>query len=103
MPITYRVGPGPATVQLAVSFDWRTATAMNVVARLEGARWSDQWVLRGNHHDAWNHGARDPIAGLVTVLAEAKAIALLPAPPGRTLMFAAWVLRSRADGFYRVG
>ena len=90
-------------MQLAVSFDWRTATAMNVVARLEGARWSDQWVLRGNHHDAWNHGARDPIAGLVTVLAEAKAIALLPAPPGRTLMFAAWVLRSRADGFYRVG
>ena len=90
LPITYRIGPGPATVRLTVKFDWRTATAMNVIARLEGARWPDQWVLRGNHHDAWNHGARDPISGLVTVLAEARAIAQLPERPGRTLVFAAW-------------
>ena len=90
LPITYRIGPGPATVRLIVKFDWRMVAAMNVVARLEGARWPDQWVLRGNHHDAWNHGARDPIAGLVTVLAEAKAIAQLPERPGRTLVFAAW-------------
>ncbi|MCY3811784.1 MAG: M28 family peptidase [Gammaproteobacteria bacterium] len=90
LPITYRIGPGPATVRLTVKFDWRMVTAMNVVARLKGARWPDQWVLRGNHHDAWNHGARDPIAGLVTVLAEAKAIAQLPERPGRTVLFAAW-------------
>ena len=90
LPITYRIGPGPATVRLTVKFDWRMVTAMNVVARLEGATWPDQWVLRGNHHDAWNHGARDPIAGLVTVLAEAKAIAQLPERPGRTLVFGAW-------------
>ena len=90
LPFTYRIGPGPATVQLTVKFDWRTVTAMNVVARLEGARWPDQWVLRGNHHDAWNHGARDPISGLVATLAEAKAIAQLPEPPGRTVVFAAW-------------
>ena len=90
LPITYRIGPGPATVRLAVKFDWRTVTAMNVVARLDGVRWPDQWVLRGNHHDAWNHGARDPISGLVAMLAEAKAIAQLPRPPGRTLVFAAW-------------
>ena len=90
LPITYRIGPGPATVRLRVEFDWRTVTARNVVARLEGARWPDQWVLRGNHRDAWGHGARDPISGLVTMLAEAKAIAQLPEPPGRTLVFAAW-------------
>ncbi len=90
LPITYRIGPGPATVRLTVKFHWRMVTAMNVVARLEGARWPDQWVLRGNHHDAWNHGARDPISGLVATLAEAKAIAQLPEPPGRTVVFAAW-------------
>ena len=90
LPITYRIGPGPATVRLTVAFDWRTVTARNVVARLEGARWPDQWVLRGNHHDAWNHGARDPVSGLVAMLAEAKAIAELPEPPLRTVVFAAW-------------
>ena len=90
LPITYRIGAGPATVRINVKFDWRTVTAKNVIARREGARWPNQWVLRGNHHDAWNHGARDPISGLITVLAEAKAIAQLPEPPGRTLVFAAW-------------
>ncbi len=90
LPITYRMGPGPANVRLAVEFDWRTATASNVIARMEGAVWPDQWVLRGNHHDAWNHGARDPISGLVALLAEAKAIARLPEPPARTVVFAAW-------------
>lgn len=89
LPITYRLGAGPATVHLAVKFDWRMATAKNVVARKEGAVWPDQWVLRGNHHDAWNHGARDPISGLVALLAEAKAIARLQTPR-RTVVFAAW-------------
>ena len=90
LPITYRIGPGPATVRLTLKFDWQTVTAKNVIARRQGSVWPDQWVLRGNHHDAWNHGARDPISGLVTVLAEAKAISKLAEPPARTLVFAAW-------------
>ena len=90
LPITYRIGPGPATVRLTLKFDWQTVTAKNVIARRQGSVWPDQWVLRGNHHDAWNHGARDPISGLITVLAEAKAISKLAEPPARTLVFAAW-------------
>ena len=90
LPITYRLGPGSAKVRLGVAFDWRTVAVKNVVAHLEGARWPDQWVLRGNHHDAWNHGARDPVSGLIAMLAEARAIARLPERPARTVVFAAW-------------
>ena len=90
LPITYRIGPGPATVRLQLEFDWNTVTAQNVIATREGAVWPDQWVIRGNHHDAWNHGARDPVSGLVSMLAEAKAISMLPEAPARTIVFAAW-------------
>ena len=90
LPITYRIGPGPATVRLQLKFDWNTVTAQNVIATRQGAVWPDQWVIRGNHHDAWNHGARDPVSGLVSMLAEAKAISELPEAPARTIVFAAW-------------
>ena len=93
LPITYHIGPGPAKVRLTLKFDWRTVPAYNVIARMKGSQYPDEWILRGNHHDAWNHGARDPISGLITVLAEAKAIGQLAKQghrPGRTLVFAAW-------------
>lgn len=93
LPITYHIGPGPAKVHLLVSFDWQRITIENVIAKWPGAVYPDEWIIRGNHHDAWNHGAQDPISGLVTVLAEAKAIAALAKeghPPKRTLVYAAW-------------
>ena len=90
LPITYRIGPGPATVRLQLSFDWNTVTAQNVIATRRGAVWPDQWVIRGNHHDGWSHGARDPVSGLISMLAEAKAISMLPRAPARTIVFAAW-------------
>ena len=90
LPITYRIGPGPATVRLQLAFDWNTVTAKNVVATRRGWIWPNQWVIRGNHHDAWNHGARDPVSGLISMLAEAKAISKLPQAPARTIVFAAW-------------
>ncbi|MCY3819917.1 MAG: M28 family peptidase [Gammaproteobacteria bacterium] len=90
LPITYRIGPGPATVRLQLAFDWNTVTAQNVIATRQGAVWPDQWVIRGNHHDAWSHGARDPVSGLISMLAEAKAISMLKRAPARTIVFAAW-------------
>jgi N-acetylated-alpha-linked acidic dipeptidase len=93
LPITYHAGPGPARVRLKVAFDWRMVEAHNVIATLEGDRFPDEWVMRGNHHDAWNHGAADPISGLVALMAEAKAIGELAADgrrPARTLVYAAW-------------
>jgi len=93
LPITYHIGPGPARVRMKLEFDWRRVTAYNVIARLEGSEFPDQWVLRGNHHDGWNHGAADPISGLVALLAEAKSVAALAEAgerPKRTIVYAAW-------------
>ena len=65
LPITYHVGPGPAKVHLKLVFDWKLVPARDVVAKIEGSVWPDEWVIRGNHHDAWVNGAEDPISGLV--------------------------------------
>jgi len=93
LPITYHFGPGPARVRMKAEFNWNMVTAYNVIARLEGSEYPDEWVIRGNHHDGWNHGAEDPISGLITLLAEAKAVAAL-ARAGeqakRTVIYAAW-------------
>jgi N-acetylated-alpha-linked acidic dipeptidase len=93
LPITYHFGPGPARVRMKLEFDWREVTAYNVIARLEGSDKPYEWVIRGNHHDGWNHGAADPSSGMVAMLAEAKAVAELAREgerPRRTVMYAAW-------------
>ena len=64
-----------------------------MIATLAGSERPDQLVIRGNHHDAWVNGARDPISGLVALMAEARAIGELARSgwrPKRTLVFAAW-------------
>lgn len=93
LPITYHLGPGPARVRMKLEFDWQRVPAFNVIARLEGDEFPDEWIVRGNHHDGWNHGAADPISGLVALLDEARSVAALAAaghPPKRTIIYAAW-------------
>ena len=93
LPITYHIGPGPARVHLRLEFDWSLRPAYNVIATLRGSAFPDQWVIRGNHHDAWVFGAEDPLSGMVTLLAEAKAVGELARagrPPRRTVIYAAW-------------
>ena len=51
LPITYRIGPGPARVHMKLSFDWQTRPLYNVIVRHDGSDFPDQWVLHGNHHD----------------------------------------------------
>ena len=93
LPITYHLGPGPARVHLKLEFDWKLAPAFDVVARLRGGERPDQWVIRGNHHDAWVNGASDPISGMVALLEEARAVGELAKTgwrPKRTIIYAAW-------------
>jgi len=91
--VTYRVGPGPARVHLRVKSDWGLKTLYDVIARIPGALAPDEWVVRGNHHDAWVNGAEDPISGLVPLLEEARAYGQLLKQgwkPRRTVIYAAW-------------
>jgi N-acetylated-alpha-linked acidic dipeptidase len=93
LPITYRFGPGQAKVHLRVKFDWNMRTLHNVIAKLPGTTEADQWIVRGNHHDAWVNGAQDPISGLVAELEEARAMGALYKQgwrPKRTIIYAAW-------------
>ncbi len=93
LPITYHIGPGPAKVHLKLEFDWKLVPAHNVIATMKGTDFPDQWVMRGNHHDAWVHGANDPVSGMVALMEEARAVGELVKKgnkPKRTLVYCAW-------------
>ncbi|CAN5544964.1 transferrin receptor-like dimerization domain-containing protein [soil metagenome] len=93
LPLTYHAGPSTDMVHLKLAFNWDTKPVNNIIAKLNGTEYPEEWVLRGNHHDAWVNGASDPISGLVAELAEAKAIGELVKQgykPKRTLVFCAW-------------
>lgn len=93
LPLTYHFGPGPAKVHLKVTSNWDQATLYDVIAKLPGSDAADEWVLRGNHQDAWVNGAEDPVAGLVTLLDEARAFGELSKQgwkPKRTIIYCVW-------------
>ncbi|MDB6038018.1 MAG: folate hydrolase [Verrucomicrobiales bacterium] len=93
LPVTYHFGPGPAKVHLKVEFDWKQVPLFDVIAKLRGNERPDEWIIRGNHHDAWVNGASDPTSGMVVVMEEARAISELLKTgwkPKRTIIFAAW-------------
>jgi len=93
LPITYRLGPDPAKVHLKVYSNWDMKPLYDVIAKIPGSTHPDEWVIRGNHHDAWVNGAEDPISGMVTVLEEARSMGELLKQgwkPKRTLIYCAW-------------
>jgi N-acetylated-alpha-linked acidic dipeptidase len=93
LPIPYRIGAGPAKVHLRVMSNWDIKKVYDVIARIRGASEPDQWVIRGNHHDAWVNGAEDPVSALTSLLEEARAMSLLIKQgwkPRRTIIYCAW-------------
>jgi N-acetylated-alpha-linked acidic dipeptidase len=93
LPITYRIGPGPAQVHLKLAFNWDIKPAYDVIAKIPGAVYPDEWIVRGNHHDAWVNGAEDPVSGMAPELEEARAMGELLKQgwrPKRTIVYAAW-------------
>lgn len=94
LPITYHVGGTEnAKARLKVVSEWKLHTLYNVIGRIEGSAYPDEWVIRGNHHDAWVNGADDPVSGMATVLEEARAFGELLKQgwrPKRTIIFCAW-------------
>jgi N-acetylated-alpha-linked acidic dipeptidase len=93
LSITYHVGPGPAKVHLKMASNWDLKPVNDVIATLRGSEMPEEWVIRGNHYDAWVNGADDPISGMVTVLEEARMLGELHKQgwnPKRTLVYCAW-------------
>jgi N-acetylated-alpha-linked acidic dipeptidase len=93
LPLTYHFGPGPATAHLKLEFNWNTVPAYDVIGMVRGTLAPDQWVIRGNHHDAWVYGADDPVSGQIGMMEEAKGIGNLLKTgwkPKRTMVYCAW-------------
>ncbi len=93
LPVTYHFGGSTPTVRLKLEFNWDIKPIYNVIATMRGTERPDQWIIRGNHRDAWVNGADDPISGLVAMMEEARALSQLAKAgwkPKRTIVYAAW-------------
>ncbi len=93
LPVTYHVGPGPAKVHLKVAFDWQVRPLYDVIVRIDGTEFPDEWIIEGNHHDAWVNGASDPTSGNVALMETARSLAELLKTgwkPRRTIIIASW-------------
>jgi N-acetylated-alpha-linked acidic dipeptidase len=93
LPFAYHVGPGKTKVHLKMAFNWDIVPCYDVIAKIKGAKYPDEWVVRGNHQDAWVNGANDPISGQAAMLEEAKSISELMKngwKPDRTLVYCSW-------------
>ena len=93
LAMPYHVGPGPAKVHLKLQFNWDIKPVYDVIAKIPGSVAPDEWIIRGNHHDAWVNGAEDPVSGQAPLLEEARALGALLKDgwkPRRTIVYAAW-------------
>jgi N-acetylated-alpha-linked acidic dipeptidase len=93
LPISYHVGPGPAKAHLHLKFNWDRKPLYDVIAKIPGAKYPDEWVIRGNHHDGWVNGAGDPVSGASPEMEEARGLAELLKQgwkPDRTIIYCFW-------------
>lgn len=93
LPVTYHFGGNTPTVRIKLEFNWDIKPLYNVVATMRGSERPDQWIIRGNHRDAWVNGADDPLSGLVALMEEARGLSELAKTgwrPKRTIVYAAW-------------
>jgi N-acetylated-alpha-linked acidic dipeptidase len=92
LPIRYRLG-GNAKVHLHVDMDTRVMPYYVVEGRIRGAQFPDEWVVLGNHHDAWEYGGVDPSSGTASMMEMTRAFGELlkqGVRPSRTLVFCSW-------------
>jgi N-acetylated-alpha-linked acidic dipeptidase len=93
LPNTYHLGPSVANVHLKVEMDNGIHPLYDVIATIPGTEFPDEWILHGNHHDAWVGGASDPLSGAAPLLETARSLAELSRrgwKPRRTIMLAFW-------------
>jgi N-acetylated-alpha-linked acidic dipeptidase len=93
LPFTYHVGPGPVRVKMHLKQDYQFRTLWDVIGRARGSELPDEWVVAGNHRDAWVYGAVDPNSGTAAMLETVHGVGdLLKSgwKPKRTIIFCSW-------------
>jgi len=93
LPFTYHVGSGPVKVKMHLKQDFKYRTIWDVIGRVRGSVLSDEWVVSGNHRDAWVYGAVDPNSGTAALLEAVHGLGSLLKSgwrPKRTLVFCSW-------------
>ena len=93
LPITYRLGPGPAKVHMNLQMDYGQRRLINVVGKIPGAVAPDEWIIVGSHRDAWTFGASDSVSGHVSMMAVARAMSEMMKKgwkPRRSILFVSW-------------
>jgi len=93
LPITYHVGAGPAKVHMLLQMDYAQRRLINVVGRIAGREFPDEWIIVGSHRDAWTFGASDSVSGHVSMMSVARAFGdMMKAgwTPRRSLLFVSW-------------
>jgi N-acetylated-alpha-linked acidic dipeptidase len=92
LPFTYHVGAGDVRAHMKIAMDYAQRPVYDVIAKLHGAN-DDEWVMLGNHHDAWVFGAADPGSGTASMLEAARALGELARSgwkPRRTIVMCHW-------------
>jgi N-acetylated-alpha-linked acidic dipeptidase len=93
LPFTYHIGPGPVKVKVHLKQEYRYFPIWDVIGKIPGARYQDQWVVLGNHRDAWVYGAVDPNSGTAAMLETVHGLGELIKQgwkPDRTIVFGSW-------------
>jgi N-acetylated-alpha-linked acidic dipeptidase len=93
LPFRYHIGPGGVRVHLVSKQDYQRRTIWDVIGTVKGTEAPDEWVVTGNHRDAWVYGAVDPNSGTAAMLEAVHGVgALLHSgwKPKRTIVFASW-------------
>ena len=93
LSFAYHVGPGPARVKLDLKMDFALRPVLNVIGRIPGSVYPDEWVIAGNHIDAWTYGGVDPNSGTTSLIQMAQGLGRLLQQgrrPQRTLILAGW-------------
>jgi len=93
LPFTYHIGPGPVKLKLHLKQDYQFRTIWDVIGRVRGSELPDDWVVAGNHRDAWVYGAVDPNSGTAAMLEAVHGLGELLKSgwrPKRTIVLGSW-------------
>jgi len=93
LPFRYHLGPGGVTVHLVSQQDYQRRIIWDVIGKVKGTEYPDDWVVAGNHRDAWVYGAVDPNSGTAAMLESVHGVGALLKQgwrPKRTVVFCSW-------------